>query len=61
MAVRNAGRCTRRKPGPSHLQSDWHKALPVLVHLARSLISPHQSADVMVNGSVRDSDLSAEA
>lgn len=36
-------------PGPSHLQSDWHKALPVLVHLARSLVSPHQSADVMAN------------
>ena len=25
-------------PEPSHLQSDWHKALPVLVHLARRAV-----------------------
>lgn len=40
---------TSERRGLSHLQSDWLKALPVLMHLARSLVSPHQSAVVMVN------------
>ena len=46
-ALQSIPRLAPRKGRPSHMRIDWRIALPVLVHFARSLISPHQSAVVM--------------